>query len=284
MAGLQTGRCGCVGRVDPYAGLRSAGVGLCSDFGGSKVRYFARSAPQTWRSPGLWMTTREIWAFSAYSGQRGAGPGAAQREGSVLVGKPGKWVVAAAVGVLLCLVSGCSGSSEQPGSTATASSTDSPTTSASASATATPSTSATAPPAEIPADARPATIDGAQQFTKFWVQQLNIAFQTANPHMIANLSAPECPVCQTMISEVQKLKNLGQHVDGELWTVQTAATARFDNAMSAMVFTTIRQNPVPSVDESGAVIDRYVARTDDLGFTLSHNGSTWRIDRIQGAQ
>ena len=87
-----------------------------------------------------------------------------------------------------------------------------------------------------------------------------------------------------MISEVQKLKNLGQHVDGELWTVQTAATARFDNAMSAMVFTTTRQNPVPSVDESGAVIDRYVARTDDLGFTLSHNGSTWRIDRIQGAQ
>lgn len=199
--------------------------------------------------------------------------------------KPGKWVVAVAAGALLCLLSACSGSAAQPSSTSTASGTDSPTASASTSASTSPPTTgtATADP-NIPADARPATAEGAQQFTKFWIQQLNLAFQTANPQTIANLSAPECPVCQTMISEVQKLKDLGQHVDGELWTVETAATARFDNGVSAMAFTTIRQNPVPSVDEAGAIIDRYVARTNSLGFTLSHNGSTWRTDRIQGAQ
>ncbi len=90
--------------------------------------------------------------------------------------------------MLLCLVSGCSGSSEQPGSTATASCTDSPTTSASASVSDGELIGLANADgrAKHPADARPATIDGAQKFAAFWVSQFNLALQDA---LIAGLFA-----------------------------------------------------------------------------------------------
>ncbi|MGB8385260.1 MAG: DUF6318 family protein [Dermatophilaceae bacterium] len=196
--------------------------------------------------------------------------------------KPGRWVVAAAVGMLLCLVSGCSGSSEQPGSTATASGTDSPTTSASASATASSSTSPqpTAEPS-IPPDARPATIDGAQKFAAFWVSQFNLALRTADAGPIAAISGTECAACQGFISEANEFRDRGEHLEGDLWVITNNNIDKFDNVASAVVITSTKQNHVARLDNNGSVVVMYKERTEDLAFTLQHNGQTWVVTNLQ---
>jgi hypothetical protein len=133
----------------------------------------------------------------------------------------------------------------------------------------------------MPAEARPATIEGAQKFAAFWVSQLNLAFKTPNPAPIAELSTVDCVACQGFVSDADDLRRKGEHAEGDLWAVNDAYLEDFDNVASAVVVVTIKQNPVNRVDNNGAVILRYKPRVEDVALTLQHAGSAWVVTKLQ---
>ncbi|MGV1010349.1 MAG: DUF6318 family protein [Dermatophilaceae bacterium] len=197
--------------------------------------------------------------------------------------KPSKWVVAAVAGALLCLVTACSGSSAQPGPTATATGTDSPTTSASPSATQSNTATTQSPTADlnIPEAARPPTLAGAEEFAKYFATQVNTAFQTANPAAVKQLSTSTCPACAGMVSDIEAMRERDGHVDGEVWSVQSSIVESFNPASSSVVVLEVHQPPVPIKDSSGNVIDRYEKDSARLALTLVHNGANWQVSRLQ---
>ncbi|MGV1008810.1 MAG: DUF6318 family protein [Dermatophilaceae bacterium] len=181
----------------------------------------------------------------------------------------------------MCVVASCSRSSEQPAATPTSG--DSPTSSVSASATTSPSTptaTATAEPV-VPADARPATAEGAQKFVAYWVSQFNVAFRTANAESIQAISTEECVACQGFISDVETLRTNGEHAEADVWTINDSYIEAFDNVGAASVIATIRQNHVARIGPGGTVVASFNERTEDAAFTLHHTGSGWRVTKFQ---
>jgi hypothetical protein len=47
---------------------------------------------------------------------------------------------------------------------------------------------------------------------------------------------------------------------------------------------TVHQHPVKVVDEAGKTIDDYVEKTDEVAFTLNHNGGSWEMAKVQGVK
>ena len=194
---------------------------------------------------------------------------------------PRKWAVGLGLSALLCGAAACSSSSGQPGSTSTATSSNPPT--VAASATTGPVTPGATPTtnANIPADARPATADGAQKFAAYWVAQFNLAYRKADGAPIQVLSTTECVACQKFISDVETLRDNGEHADGDVWTINDSYIETFDNVASASVIATIKQNPVARVSQSGSVVANFNDRTEDAAFTLQHTGAGWRVIKFQ---
>lgn len=91
-------------------------------------------------------------------------------------------------------------------------------------------------------------MEAAEKFVAFWVSQFNVASRTADPGPIEALSSAECPGCQQMISDTQKLRDSGKHVGGDLWTLNDKYLEKFDNASSAVVIANVRQNPAPVLE------------------------------------
>jgi hypothetical protein len=190
------------------------------------------------------------------------------------------WPLACAVSVVVG-VSACTSSTGQS-ETTSAATTESAT--ASPSQSAGPSTAPTSADPGIPAAARAATADGAQQFVRYWVSQFNAAQQKPDADMLALISTPECRGCQAFLSEIRQLQAEGKRVDGDVWEVNTTELSSFENAATAVVFSNIHQLPAARVDRSGAVLTNYKDRTDDYGFTLTHDGTMWRVSRLQVLQ
>ncbi len=69
-----------------------------------------------------------------------------------------------------------------------------------------------------------------------------------------------------------------------MWAINNIDIESFDNVSSAVVLTNIKQNPVARVDKSGSATFQYKERTSDFAFTLKHNGSSWRVVRLQVAK
>lgn len=206
------------------------------------------------------------------------------------MGTSSRWVVGPALALLMVGAGGCSSASDAPSPSASTPGHGAPAGSSAQPGTpsttvATPATAATTgSAADIPPAARPATMEGAQAFVAHWVAQFNTAFQKADPKPLQVVSGDACPACNGYISEVKDLTGQQRHAQGELWTATAISVEQFDGAASAVVFATVQQHAIPVMDQTGAVVDHYKNRTEELGFTLTHNGTNWRVVRVQVAQ
>lgn len=86
-----------------------------------------------------------------------------------------------------------------------------------------------------------------------------------------------------MESDAKELQDAKQHANGDVWSVKGSYVEKLTGP-SAVVIASIQQNPIPRVDATGSVISTYKARTDDLAFTLAHDGRAWRLAQLQGVK
>lgn len=197
------------------------------------------------------------------------------------------YALALATAATLALA-GCSGREEEPTATpsATSSSTGSPspTGSTSPSATGSPSASASAP-IDIPAAAQANTEDGAVAFVRFWFEQVNIAFTTANPAVITLLSTSDCKSCSSLAESpaefaakqqrakpspfkpLTNVKSLGKDPDGQY-----------------RVSFTLAQNTVSVLDASGKVVDTQQGGSAKRVALVTRKGEQWVMRGLAAPQ
>lgn len=228
------------------------------------------------------------WARGRRLGQPVARPTVGLVRPALLSGPRVRGVVPGAL-VLLAgavLVAGGCTPGPEPTPTVTASSSgpsSSPSASSTGSVTSAPSASSypSTPPTDpgIPAAARANTIDGAEAFVRYYVQQVNKAARDSDPGLIDILTGPSCPGCKAVRDLIANHRDAGTRVLGDMWQVDQTITQTFDGKTAAVIVT-ITQRHLNIVDSQGLPVDSIVANHGDRLMTLTYS-THWQVDRLQ---
>jgi uncharacterized protein DUF6318 len=189
------------------------------------------------------------------------------------MGRRARLVGLGLVGVVVLLVSGCTGEAAPNTSTVSATST-APRTSATPSASPRPTPSARPYPVDVPltghnvkpgekpplypAAARARTQAGANAFAEFFMRTLDWAYATTNPSYLKHYTGPSCGLCTGLATGISKTAALKHWYLGGRFTLQRATstaigpvTAPADYCSSVTVDTTAES----VVDRTGKVFN-----------------------------
>lgn len=154
--------------------------------------------------------------------------------------------------------------------------------------TATPMTSATGSSpttgsgqSQVPEAARANTPQGAEAFTRYFIDQLNEGMSTANPDLLPKLSLATCKSCNSYTSIIQGMRDKSQHFEGQ-WISPLNFSITDFTVPSASVQTTVSQTG-RIVSSNGAVVTTAPSQQGDLVFKLSANDG-WRVAEVQVVQ
>ena len=182
------------------------------------------------------------------------------------------------------LLAGCGGDPKPDASpsrttTTTASSptTPAPTTTASASPT---TTAGPTTDPNIPAAARANTAAGAEAFTRYFFEQLNRSWSTADPTLLPPLSEPGCKTCGAFTASAASFRSKNQHYKGEFFSV-TSIGALGEGLKGQEVVVVGKQEPGAIVDQAGRVIETSVAQAGKFVMSLRWTGSGWKAVELQ---
>lgn len=190
-------------------------------------------------------------------------------------GRP--WFIALIVGAAM-VAGGCTGggSDSAPPPTAPPSTSD----------TAAPTTSS--PPAttgsvdsDIPAAARANTPEGAEAFVRYFVEQVNRSWQTANSELVRPLASDECTSCTAFMGTADEYKRLGHHYDGVPMAVADSIVSAFSETEGTVVFVYGEQAAAAIVDSSGATVRSIPAAKSNIAVTARF-GDSWKVTKVQG--
>ncbi|MGO4341450.1 DUF6318 family protein [Pedococcus sp. 2YAF34] len=210
----------------------------------------------------------------------GTGFGAVTGEGSRRVSARHRYG-AAGLALLVLTVSACSDGGGEPGKTS--SSPPSPSTSSAGSGTTTPSSSppssatATVDPADLPADARKHTPEGAAAFVKHYVNETNRAGRAADPEILRPFADPGCKSCAAIQATIETLQNQDRHYTSD--PVEGVKVKPFSGGPKGQQFVRLQmlQRGADIVDKSGKVVDSdkrmNVART----VSVVWRGDSWIV-------
>ena len=188
--------------------------------------------------------------------------------------------VAAGLATLALTVSACSGGGGDPVQTSSSpTSSSSSTTSAATSPSSDPSSSATASidPADLPADARKHTPEGAAAFVKYYFEQVNLAWTTPDAGLLPALAEAGCKSCAGLQETAQSLV-AKQHKYAAPPITVTKVKA-FDGAPERQQFVRvfIEQHEVSVVDQSGNVVDKDKAGQGARTASVLWVGESWQV-------
>ncbi|MEI2732376.1 MAG: DUF6318 family protein [Dermatophilaceae bacterium] len=188
-------------------------------------------------------------------------------------------VTALSAGAVL-LVGACT-PSPQPTPTSTTSATVSTSPTAPTSTTSDPPTSnvPTTDPGFPPA-ARVDSIEGAQEFVKYFMAQLNRSWTEADPTLIVPLCLPTSKTCAAYIGKAKDYRDRGLRYVGIPVEVQSVQGFEWISG-SAAVRVRGKQSSGKVVDSNGSVVQEAPANSGSVVFQLEHNG-LWRVSEIQG--
>ena len=184
----------------------------------------------------------------------------------------GRGWVSVLVGLTLVLA-GCSGStSDQPKVLP-------PVVTPSASPSTAPT--ASAGPVVVPSAAVPATPQGAAAFVRFYFERLNEAFRRADPELTRELVDPACRTCANFNSAVRRVRDAGNHIDGQAFSVVTVEAAPPDQG-SVVVDVFLDFPRTHEVTASGTRTNTSVAQPrHHYSVFLARNAARWRVRAIQ---
>lgn len=110
-----------------------------------------------------------------------------------------------------------------------------------------------APVPTVPAEARLATAAGASAFARFYLDELNAAFETGEATRVRSLSDPGCASCARLIDAIERPRPAGERVEGGDYVVAGVAST-LDAPGTASTLVDYGQSAVRVLDPSGAVI------------------------------
>ena len=136
--------------------------------------------------------------------------------------------------------------------------------------------------ARIPAAARPETMEGAEAYATFFMDQVNVAFTRADDGVLTGLFRASCKVCSELQKSAADLRASGQRHTG-LSIEVTSTTVRDFNSATRTVLIWTTQHSVPVVNASGETVRSTKGAKGVFLATLDFDGR-WHIDRMQVAK
>jgi hypothetical protein len=140
--------------------------------------------------------------------------------------------------------------------------------------TSAPPTTTTAPVdpvlARIPKAARANTQEGAEAFTKFFMEQVSVGYFKADPTVLDDLYARACKTCVSFRDSMAAMRADGHHHESRSLIVGEARAYRFvEEDPKKIIGVPIKQKSVSIVDRRGTRVDTLDA--DELSFVLTLN-------------
>jgi uncharacterized protein DUF6318 len=207
------------------------------------------------------------------------------------------------VGVVVLLVSGCTGEAAPNTSTVSAASTG-PRTSASASASVSPSPTARPYPVDVPltghnvkpgekpplypAAARAKTQAGANAFAEFYMRTLDWAYATTNPSYMKHYTGPSCGLCTGLATGISKTAALKHWYLGGRLTIHPATATPIGPVTAPADYCSIVNVDITAqsvVDRTGAVFNGEGAHPN-LRWKLCAKSSSklWQVTYFAGTR
>lgn len=184
--------------------------------------------------------------------------------------------IVVAVAALGAAATGCSPPPSASPTTSTGATTGTP--EPATSATTTPSASPTTDPG-VPAEARVDTIDGAEAFVKYFIQQLNRSWTEPNSALMGPLCLPKSLTCEEYVSKAREYEAKGWRYVGLPYNVSPTYALTW----SAGVATVLAKGGQPEgkvTDSSGSIV--HVTKPSPIGlvFHVEYHDQ-WRVAEIQ---
>lgn len=145
---------------------------------------------------------------------------------------------------------------------------------------ASPTPTPTAP--TVPVEATAATPEGSIAFTRFFYTQLEKAYATADPGLIAALGAPGCRSCANYIGSLTALRNEGGRVPGYTITVVgLESLAGTPGSNLANVLAVLSVSEYVEIDPQGREIAREPAQPKAVrNVDLIRTAAGWQIKEV----
>lgn len=131
----------------------------------------------------------------------------------------------------------------------------------------------------MPTTARIDSADGAVEFVKFLMREINRAHRVPEEGIVSPYFTEGCLGCRDIVTGIQRLKERGQRASDDIWTIISATPSTWQEG-SATVILSLRQARVDLVDELGRKVDYSQEANLRFFLTLSFSGE-WRIARWQ---
>lgn len=189
------------------------------------------------------------------------------------------------------LLTGCSGATTSAKTTATHELP--PTASGTTAGSATPTTAPAAPssPATttaaapaIPAAARAHTPEGAEAFTRYFIDQVNVAWTTPRTGLISALSLPTCKSCASLENDAQRLADADARVASPMLEVTETLPAEDKQTGTTVVVATVKETPTPTIQDGATTQSTRKTTVTRRAFELSAQATGWRVSEIKDYQ
>ncbi len=132
----------------------------------------------------------------------------------------------------------------------------------------------------IPPAARVDSIEGAQEFVKYFMAQFNRSWTESDPTLLVPLCLPTSKACAAYIGTAQDYRDRGLRYVGIPFEVQSVQGFEWISGFAA-VRVRGKQSAGRVVDSNGSVVQETPANSGSVVFELEHNG-LWRVSEIQG--
>ncbi|WP_420804908.1 DUF6318 family protein [Arsenicicoccus bolidensis] len=169
-----------------------------------------------------------------------------------------------------------------PGTSAAAPTSSSAATTSTTSATAaSPAVTSAAAPA-IPAAARAHTPEGAEAFTRYFIDQVNVAWMQPRPGLIPQLSSPNCQACNALEKVSLNLATQNQRFKGAPVVVRSAQYEGDTDQNLAIVRITGEQSATAILGANGQVVSPQRQAPMSRQVLLRESPNGWRVDSMWG--
>lgn len=185
-----------------------------------------------------------------------------------------------AVGLVALALAGCSPSDADPGRTSVATPTGVPNSPTTSGTTSSPRSSGVSPSVapSIPAAARAHTTAGAEAFLKFYLAEVNRAWQSADPVVLSDFALSTCQTCANFVQTATSLRSKGEHYAGAAIEVGPTISLPRSSREVVIVQAPLKQNLSRIVSSDGTTVRQTPEVRSLTEATIQwHRSGDWRI-------
>ena len=180
----------------------------------------------------------------------------------------------------MLLLSGCGGDSK-PTASSSNTTTSPPTTTAAPTTTHSPTTTTRTTDPNIPAAARAHTPAGAEAFTKYFFERMNVAWTVPRTGILNPLCQASSIACAAFEKTAARLSAQGHRYDGNPVTITFIGVLNATNPNRYDVLANVVQERRNEIDAAGKTIITDQRKNLRFHFVLSYAGSNWSVSSLK---